>query len=643
MEFFKQFISIVTAGMIGIGSWFGFIPESQILPQNQIVNDVSLGAFNTTGGKSYRLKASVGISDTTVNLSSFKEPVSNIAYTMAYINTTIGYGTLDPQIPDKSEFVSFTGITQNSDGSAALTGVTRGLTRTPAGASCTASTTLAVRHPAQSIFIISDSPCLFAEYAVKQNDESISGSWTFLPPTNALNPATKTYVDNLVNGGAVSTDTIVVAATAGETVASVQILFFNKFTAKWNKADADVASTSRTVVLGVAQGAGTDTTSISGGVLLKGLDGKNTGGTPGVVIFISNNAGATSTSAGTVDRAIGVIRNASSFYFDPSAFTANVEANGKINDNLISTTTILASNTFGPGTDGDVIVAALSTTTLTRDMYYNNLTVNGSIVTGGWRVFVKDTVSGTGNFTATGTPGQDGGVVSPPLGPGAGAATTTGFFISYGGANGGTGGQASKGNGSIGSSTMDVHGSLSVGRSGTGGVGVNASGGTPGTGAVNGTTGRSFATSSPYGLGTLSVIFDALVMSTTSNSLYRLTSGPGGSGGGGGGANSNNGGGGGGGGATGNIALIAAKTFAGSFIINAGGGKGGDATSVTGDGGTGGSGGGGKGGFGIRVYSTDTWSGSCSATGGAAGAGSSAGTAGANGFCVAIDINNLLR
>jgi len=575
MEFFKQFISIVTAGMIGIGSWFGFIPESQILPQNQIVNDVSLGAFNTTGGKSYRLKASVGISDTTVNLSSFKEPVSNIAYTMAYINTAIGYGTLDPQIPDKSEFVSFTGITQNSDGSAALTGVTRGLTRTPAGASCTASTTLAVRHPAQSIFIISDSPCFFTEFAVKQSDETITGNWIVPSPVGAYSIVPRNYVDGKLFGG---------IGNAGETAT-------------------------------------------------------------GTVEIATGAEAAASTQSGTLGRLVLPATLATSTW-NPSTNANRVIVSGSggtIDNNFIATSTILASNTFGPGTDGDVIVAALSTTTLTRDMYYNNLTVNGSIVTGGWRVFVKDTVSGTGNFTATGTPGEGGGLTSPPISAGLGGATTTGFFISYGGANGGTGGLASKGNGSIGSSTMDVHGSLSVGRSGTGGAGVNASGGTPGTGAVNGTTGRSFATSSPYGLGTLSVIFDALVMSTTSNSLYRLTSGPGGSGGGGGGANSNNGGGGGGGGATGNVAFIAAKTFAGSFIINADGGAGGSATSVTGDGGTGGSGGGGKGGFGIRVYFTNTWSGSCHANGGVAGAGSSAGTAGANGFCVGIDVNNLLR
>lgn len=47
---------------------------------------------------------------------------------------------------------------------------------------------------------------------------------------------------------------------------------------------------------------------------------------------------------------------------------------------------------YGPGTDGDVIV--IGQITLSRDMYYNNLTVlaNAQIDTNGYRIFVKDTL-----------------------------------------------------------------------------------------------------------------------------------------------------------------------------------------------------------------------------------------------------------
>lgn len=45
---------------------------------------------------------------------------------------------------------------------------------------------------------------------------------------------------------------------------------------------------------------------------------------------------------------------------------------------------------YGPGSDGDVTIS--SNTTLSDDMYYNNLTINSSVVLnpGGYRIFVKN-------------------------------------------------------------------------------------------------------------------------------------------------------------------------------------------------------------------------------------------------------------
>lgn len=44
---------------------------------------------------------------------------------------------------------------------------------------------------------------------------------------------------------------------------------------------------------------------------------------------------------------------------------------------------------YGDGSDGDVTIAVSTTTTLTHDMYYNNLTVNGTLDCQGYKVFVK--------------------------------------------------------------------------------------------------------------------------------------------------------------------------------------------------------------------------------------------------------------
>lgn len=185
-----------------------------------VVQSSNLGAFNPTGGGTYYLSSSIGLSNTTISLSSFTEPISGIPYTMTYLNSSIGYGTLDPQQPTRSEFISFTGITQNSNGSATLTGVSRGLSRSYP---YTASSTLVQAHSGQSIFILSDSPQLFSEYAVKRNDETITGSWSFPAPTSPNNPATKSYVDGTAFGGiggATETATGTVQIATGLQIAS---------------------------------------------------------------------------------------------------------------------------------------------------------------------------------------------------------------------------------------------------------------------------------------------------------------------------------------------------------------------------------------------------------------------------------------
>lgn len=197
----ENILQKIVAGLLTpfffLASWSGVLPEQPVpMAQQQ-----TLGAFYPTGGATYRLASSIGTSNTTLRLSSFKEPVSNIPYTMSYLGSSIAYGTLDPQT-NHSEFVSFTGITQNSDGTATISGLTRGLSRTPGTGGCVGSTTLSQAHAGQSVFIsTSDSPCFFSEYAVKRNDEFVTGSWSFPTPTIAANPATKSYVDGVQFGG----------------------------------------------------------------------------------------------------------------------------------------------------------------------------------------------------------------------------------------------------------------------------------------------------------------------------------------------------------------------------------------------------------------------------------------------------------
>ena len=60
-----------------------------------------------------------------------------------------------------------------------------------------------------------------------------------------------------------------------------------------------------------------------------------------------------------------------------------------------SLTEVITGN-FGDGSDGDVTIS--TPTTLTRDMYYDNLVVTDTLTTNGYRIFVKDTISGAGTI-----------------------------------------------------------------------------------------------------------------------------------------------------------------------------------------------------------------------------------------------------
>lgn len=137
------------------------------------------GSFNPTGGGTYYLQSSVNSTATSITLSSFAEPVSGILYTMTYLNSSIEYATIQPGTSN-SEFISFSGITQNSDGSATLTGITRGLGRSYP---YTASTTLQQPHSGRSVLILSNPPQLTNQYFNLSNANTALGTSTFSATT----------------------------------------------------------------------------------------------------------------------------------------------------------------------------------------------------------------------------------------------------------------------------------------------------------------------------------------------------------------------------------------------------------------------------------------------------------------------------
>ena len=210
----KYLSKLLVAPLVFMLSLAGYsVAPQQIVEQKVPIAPSAplFGDFNPTGGGSYRLQSSVTGTATSLTLASFKEPVSNIPYTMTYLNSTIEYATIEPQNNTTKEFVSFTGIAQNGDGTATITGLTRGLAFSYP---YTASTTLQQSHPGQSLFILSNPPQLTNQYANKNNSDSISGLWSFATPpllnssaTNTLQAASIAYVNGVaINGAGTSTE-----------------------------------------------------------------------------------------------------------------------------------------------------------------------------------------------------------------------------------------------------------------------------------------------------------------------------------------------------------------------------------------------------------------------------------------------------
>lgn len=145
---------------------------------------------------------------TSITLKSFKT-IDGALLTMSNFGT-IGFGTLEPDNGTQEEQISFTGVSQNANGTATLTGVYSVLFISP----YTQSSGLAKTHPGSSSFIISNTAGFYDKLTSKNDDETITGVWTFTVPnypqvdnsatlpTLSAQLATKAYVDSVAIAGA---------------------------------------------------------------------------------------------------------------------------------------------------------------------------------------------------------------------------------------------------------------------------------------------------------------------------------------------------------------------------------------------------------------------------------------------------------
>ena len=339
---------------------------------------------------------------------------------------------------------------------------------------------------------------------------------------------------------------------------------------------------------------------------------------------------------------------------------------------------ITASRIFGNGSDGDLTISSSSQTTSTwissgslqRDIYADNLTVNASFVSNGYRIFVRNTLTIGGSYTISnnGFSGDAGGNASGSSagsagysrgsGAGTGQGAPTGSLLGgVRGADGGAGGvgaiylsqeSTSGGSGNNYSSAQAncvrayTNSAGARGADGTGDIDTGSSGGFSTGGTAAGTSSATAGNVSVLDADLTYVIAMRDFFSTDGTGLIpplRPSAGSQGGGGGGGGGLSgaddqdtgSGGGGGGQGGGGGGHVMVCARLLSGTLSnltlqANGGaGGAGGNGGTVNGYGGRGAGGNGGDGGCVTIISGTDPADVVCQANGGAAGANGSSG------------------
>lgn len=290
---------------------------------------------------------------------------------------------------------------------------------------------------------------------------------------------------------------------------------------------------------------------------------------------------------------------------------------------------------FGSGADGDVIISV--DTTLSRDMFYNSLTVNNGVTLNpvNYKIYVAGTLLNNGTISSNGGNGGNGGNGSGGTGGTGGIAGVAngGTAGQVGGAGGNTGVGGSNGiNGTAVNPSLGVNGVIS----GAGGQGNTSVGAASTAGTATGETVKAIL-NGDYGNFTANseVINKHYIYANGSSSGYTLSTSAGSGSGGGGGAGAGVvGGGGGGSGASGGVIAIIARIInnAGTICSNGGNGGNGGNGSTT-NAGSGGGGGAGSGGVILLIYNTLT-AGTITVNGGTKGlhgAGETTGTASTDG------------
>lgn len=432
------------------------------------------------------------------------------------------------------------------------------------------------------------------------------------------------------------------------TVTSVSVVSANGLAGSVATATTTPAITLSTSITGVLKGNGTAISAASSGTdyslgtsaLGTGIV-KTTTGTGALSVAVAGDFPTlnqnTSGTAANVTGIVGIANGGTALSSTPTngqidigngtnfTRTTITPGTGITVTNGAGTITIAASSgpvgatyAWGDCSDGNVTVN--SSVTLTRDMFYNNLTLGASAALnpGGYRIFVCGTLDLTAAPSlAINYSGSNGGNASGGTGGTASAASIAHELGIGAQGQSGVNGTVSSSNGTAGGNGISSNnGGNSAGAGAGGGDGTVFSGGAAGTQSAANTYKPSYWPSVLPGTS-----FAGLSFGVTN-------AGAGGASGGSGGNSAGTSGGSGAGGNGGNVISIFANTIsrgtnANSSIINASGGTGGNGAAGAGGGG-GGGGSGGGGGYVLIGYATLTGSAITNAieiSGGAGGAG----------------------
>ncbi len=521
---------MIIAGALSLVGAFG-TPQ---IHQNVLLGS---GATNFTPvqvPRTYLYGSGIGSSDTSIKLTSLKTTNGQTVGMSAFGD--IGYATIDAAVPNKEENVSFTGITQNTDGTAILTGVTRGLLPFYP---FTASSTYQVSHSGGASVIFSNSAPFYSQFAFWGSTTTITGPWTFassaIPVFDTTSPSiftlasqlvSKAYVDSQISAGAapITTTTagIGLLATMAQTASSTATGTYNGQTYNLipqNKNFSAVGGVSQ--VVPVTNASGTLDSSFLGASTTYNIGGLTSAST---TLNGSTNLNGTTTIGGSVlgfHLSTGNLFVASSTTFSSTGTVPSLPSVKKI---YISANGSAGGNTASPnasGGAGSSITGVMPISTSTT--YYVGVATGGTASAGAGGNGIWLGTSQTFSTSSILLVAAGGGGAGYPYGgsTSGGAGGAAGFPSGVAGTNGG-GGSVGGGAGTQTAGGTAGGGNATAGSFGLGGNGDTTSylyGGGGGGGYYGGGGGQSIAnnpsSNSGAGGGGGSSFFSSIFTSTT--------------------------------------------------------------------------------------------------------------------------------